>query len=78
MAFPAFQFDKNTRPQFRWSSPAEPAGPVYGPVRAIVATLQLGAAVLATRVESAPATEAAMTLTPATAAKARTMTFLIE
>ena len=66
------------RPQLRWSSPAVAAGPVYGPVSAISACLQDGAAGLATRAESAVATDAAMALTAVTAETATTMAFLID
>src|SRR5262249_23601908 len=62
IAFPAFHADRNVRAQPRWSSPADAAGPVYGPSVAIVASLQFGAAGLATLVESAVATDAAIAL----------------
>jgi hypothetical protein len=51
---------------------------VYGPVKAMVASLQFGAAGLVTRVESAVATDAATAQTAVTAETATTMAFLID
>jgi hypothetical protein len=51
---------------------------VYGPVSAIVASLQFGAAALARRVESAVATDAAMALTAVTAETTTAIAFLID
>ncbi len=51
---------------------------MYGPVSAINACLQLGAAGLATRAGSADATDAAMAATAVTAETATTMAFLID
>ena len=78
IARPAFQLVKKTRPQPRWSSPAPPAAPVYGPVSAMVASLQFGAAGAATRVGSAVATDAAMALAAVTAETATTMALFID
>src|SRR5262245_927581 len=78
IAFPAFHADRNVRAQPRWSSPADAAGPVYGPSVARVASLQFGAAGLATRDESAVATEAATAASAITAETATTMAFLIN
>ncbi len=78
IALPAFQLVRKMLPQLRWSRPALPAGPVYGPVCAIVASLQFGAAGLATRAGSALATDAAIAATAVTAETAMTMAFLIN
>jgi hypothetical protein len=51
---------------------------VNGPVTPIVASLQFGAAGLATRAGSADATDAAIAATAVTAETATTMAFLID
>src|SRR5207244_11105055 len=51
----------NRRPQLRWSMPADAAGPVYGPVRAISAFLQDGASAAPVAGEAPPPTVAAIT-----------------
>src|SRR5262245_49386148 len=69
----------NSRPQFRWSIPAEAAGPVYGPSSPISAALQDGpAATDATLLEPATATDAATAQTALTASTATTMALFIN
>jgi hypothetical protein len=79
IGLPVFQYWMNSRPQLRWSIPAEATGPVYGPSSAISAALQDGpAATAATLLEPATATDAATAQTAVTANTATTMAFLIN
>src|SRR5579864_5622368 len=67
MALPPFQYWMNRSAQFRWSMPAEAAGPVNGPVTPIVALVHDGPAAICTVLPVfATATDAAAAATPRT------------
>jgi hypothetical protein len=74
-----FQYETNKRPQFRWSRPADAAGPVYGPVSAILADLHDAFAGAAAAELAAGLANAAAVVPAATrSANARTIAFFMK